>query len=425
MGGQSLFYFTKILKVLSRRPAGEIQSRIKLLSNICQKPNVKQLLQSQIRLLNKVPGPFKIFRASSLPNQIVEQEFNTDKTVHSYNVAHSIHILLFALKIFCAFNSAFLLDGSQLNGDLITGYITWFVVFSLGHLMFLSVRQKHSQFVLLINTIFTIEAVKNSPAVKLVVWNTPFVYIFANIFFVILIMVADIDPINHWSHLHFSQSWPFVYATQKFLFIVYNTWNYSLVTGLICTIMYNGLYLSYIALSVLSTQLHEKYTQKPNSFYSFHNGIQQYRQLEIYTKLINSCFENVAFPVKIVYITLGILLGVVICQPKIRAATSITSFGFCFYIYVCVLFFLTVGYYFPGQCNETSRKIHRACKREMAYLLKVSVVTRHDRRVSRMMIQACKDMRIRFGSSNYYERNTALNIFNLLIEKTVTLVLLF
>ncbi len=209
---------------LTRQP----QPKPKLVSKFCHKQNVKQLLQSQVNLFNKVPGPFKIFQTSSKTNQILNQEPNTDNTIRSYNLAHCIHIVLFALKVLCAFDTAFRNDG-KISGDLLTGYITWWVVFSLGHFMFLFIRQKHSHFVLLINTLFTLQPIQNSQAVKLVVWNTPFVYIFANIFFLILLFVADIDPINIWSHLHLLQKWSYVYTFQKYFFLIYNTWNFSLV----------------------------------------------------------------------------------------------------------------------------------------------------------------------------------------------------
>ncbi len=364
---QKPFYVTKnifiwkIIKSLSNKLLECTQPFVKLFSNIFQKQDVKQLLQCQITIFNKVPGPFKIFRPSSTLDHIVELELNIDNCIRLYKIAHSIHIVIFTLKVVCAFESTFR-NGSKLNGDLIFGYSVWLIVFSLGHLMFLFVQTKHADFVNLINKMFTIKPVQNSLAIQLVVWCTPISYVFATFFFLILIIVADIDPVGIWAR----QNCPVVYKAQKYFFLVYNTWNFSLVTGLICTIMYNGIYLNYIALSVLSTQLFDKFSQESSSLSSFHNGIQIYRQLQLYTELVNSCFENVAFQVKIVYMTSAILLGVVIYQPYIRAMTSTTSFAFCVYVFLWVYFFLTVGYSFPGQCNKTCRNIRWVWKRQIA-----------------------------------------------------------
>lgn len=107
------FKCCKIFKLLSKRPTAEIQSRTKSLPNCYQKQNIKHLLQFQIHFLNTVPGPFKIFRASSSPNQIVEQKINPNNIILSYNIAHFIHILLFCLKVFSRFRVCSPFTGNQ------------------------------------------------------------------------------------------------------------------------------------------------------------------------------------------------------------------------------------------------------------------------------------------------------------------------
>lgn len=109
----------------------------------------------------------------------------------------------------------------------------------------------------------------------------------------------------------------------------------------------------------------------------------------------------------------------VIVNPTTREILPF-EFTFVFIIILGEIYgFFIVGYIFPGQALCASRATKQQWRKS---IIKNQGLC--DKAYQRKLFRACSDVKLRFGSVNYYGRTTALVVVQFVIEKSLKVMLL-
>lgn len=147
----------------------------------------------------------------------------------------------------------------------------------------------------------------------------------------------------------------------------------------------------------------------------------KYSYIQIHTQKINTCFQvTFALYIKPILMFACIVPATLLINPKLRATTSSAGLLLCLYVCINAYIMLAIGYYIPGKVNSISRQNLELFK---------SMLEKADGVYSRLecsyKMKSCRDIRIYIGSTNFYERTTALNILEFVIDQTINITLLF
>lgn len=200
-----------------------------------------------------------------------------------------------------------------------------------------------------------------------------------------------------------------------FVVDIWEIWSFTWVLSLMAIQLYCGVLQAYAAIckgvATLLKNSEDRIILSKNSFFA-------YRRLQVLTCLTNQCFQDrFAICTKMFVMSMACITGTVSLSPKIREAISLLELLFagvnCVEVY-CIMIF---GYAFPGMANRKSGELKVRWRKHIW----------QDRRKctawERRMLWSCQDIRIRFGSVNYYEKATSLVIVQFTLEKTMGLML--
>lgn len=153
-----------------------------------------------------------------------------------------------------------------------------------------------------------------------------------------------------------------------------------------------------------------------------HLSIEMYRRLQILVRLTNDCYQNTtAVYLMNSAITLGCVCGAIMLDSRIRSHLYFSEQFYCVALLtLCYIIFL-FGYAFPGWANENSKE----AKKIWAGQLSEERGGRKCIAWKRRFVRSCQDIRLCFGSVNYFEATTNLVIIQFVMDNTVTLLLLF
>ncbi len=208
--------------------------------------------------------------------------------------------------------------------------------------------------------------------------------------------------------------------------VIFETLDITIVANVCIFLLYEGMFCWYIAIYEMIKVLRENMEkrQKESVFGQscrFKRWLTEYRHLEMHTIQINNCYqEKYALSFKPVLMFTIIVFGTLLLEPELRLSTSLSGLILSSYALINTVILVAIGYYIPGKVNEISRSIlakfrsmavERSC---LSYSLKEYKRT----------IRAFRDVRIYIGTVNFYERMTALNILNFLVNQTINLILL-
>lgn len=375
----------------------------------------KDLIQFHVRLIS-------LISFSSVPIHVV---YNSTKLVAyhaNYRKLLFLKTLQFVHTAYYGFKGFVLLQKYTLLGETLTGnglvqIAFWLVPAIIGFLLPALLRSHGNEISLVSNHVLTLEHAKNSILLKFLLLAIPVACTGVSVLYAALLIIFDTNKSS-------------TNAAGLNIFRVFinafDIWDFCYVAYTGCFAIYIGMFGSYLTLYNLSVHLRRDMINFPDKPQLHLNKvIGCYKQLQLYAKLVNYCFQHaLALPVKVVLLTLAILLATVALNERLRSssATEVLVLGEFTLLNLYVL--LAIGYSFPGMLNTNSKVILQKWQTIVSTgFTGKSRLLVLKREMSRI-IKACAPVKVGIGSSNYYEKQTALVIMRFLIDSTVNLVLL-
>lgn len=146
-----------------------------------------------------------------------------------------------------------------------------------------------------------------------------------------------------------------------------------------------------------------------------------YRKLQVFSAITNQCLKDYTLAFQVFLMSWVIMTTSILIDQTIRDTMQtfeiVLLTGIILEVYT--IGFLT-GYRFPGQANEKSKVIKQIWKRHVIY----SSTKGKQRKIEKTTIKSFQDIKIMFGSVNFYEKMTSLVIVNFVIEKSIRVMLL-
>lgn len=110
-----------------------------------------------------------------------------------------------------------------------------------------------------------------------------------------------------------------------------------------------------------------------------------------------------------------VLTSCMLLNPVTREIIPVSHF-YLFLVFLGEMYaFFVIGYTFPGQTFVYSKNIRNSWKQNLG---------KRGYKGKQQLAKSCGDIKVRFGSVNYYGRLTALIVLQFVIEKSLKLVLL-
>ncbi len=377
--------------------------------------SLKYLFQCQIRIINSIPGSVFLFTPSTNGNLI--ETSATSSVFRKLKLVHFAHLVIYAIKGFAFFKQYMGSHVEIKTGSKLVSVIYWYILSFAGCFLFPFVRNRHLEFSASINTLFrNIAILQCSTVAKILLFISSFATLCLIFMFAIFEALFKYDPIKE----EFLTNVPSIFLIPyKVIVNCYEIWNIAVLASIGSLVIINGMFLSYIALALKSNELFQQTKQLSGSKLESNllKSLQQYKQLDLLATLSNNCFKKaIALPFQIMVFSTAIFLGVNIFHPGIRATTSNVGIAFCSYTLLYIYLVLIIGYSYPGRVHHISQNLRHVWKK---IIWSNRLLMKHRRSVF-----ACKDIRIHFGSVNFYERGTTLVLLNFITEKTISMVLL-
>lgn len=298
---------------------------------------------------------------------------------------------------------------------------SWLNICLFGLVVFSFINEKAMDLTRVINTLYILPPVSVEILIKAYMLYLPFAYVCMFFFYGALVFTTAFEPISATvCNYGFIRQSNLFCSPLKILVGIYQVWNFSVIVGIGCVVVYHGLFCSYLAIWRLTRDM---------QIYSLHymyipllRQFRKYRHLQLYTGIVNDCFqEKLALQFLMVFVFLTILFGTIILHPSFRSMAEIEAIAVGVYTLAMMYTFLMIGYYFPGEIYQISKRVlglqyHTITTRRYARVLQKEY---------RAVARACQPLKIRFGSVSYYEEGTVLVIIHFIIEKTSTFILLF
>lgn len=297
-------------------------------------------------------------------------------------------------------------DGSLLGVLLMNIYITFV---STTVLIFL--KRKTPTFVNLVNFLNNYNELNlglgtfQTNLVKVIVIQPLLITIPCSILIlVVLLSNIEFHTANNWSQV-----------TWNLVFNLYRWWDWTWVVQLDLLVGFCGLFVAYAAV----------YLGSRSVFKEARNGYQtlsweHYQKLQIVTRLVNECFQDeYAIGIMASLMCWAVLATSVILSPNMRSILP----GEFILVFVLLLFeiyaFFVIGYTFPGKALCASRATKNHWKMFVDFRQNGA-----NEQYQKRKVRACADIKLRFGSVNYYGRMTALAVVQFVIEKSLKVMLL-
>lgn len=288
--------------------------------------------------------------------------------------------------------------------------------------------EKAESIVDIFNTFCELETVKSSLYFKFVFYINPIVAAIIPVLYGFAVLLIGMDPItsnpafqlNNWTKLKY---------ILRILMPTFEIWNFTVLSSVGLLLVHEGMLFSYIALYEIALEWYKK-TLDPYQTFSFRYTklkclVASYYKLKIYTLRENDCYQTTfAVRYKPILLIVSISLATVMLSQKLRSTTSSIGLFFCVFTVSNCYIFMALAYYFPGKVNEYSKRTLAVYSRFIA-ANQIDTGNGNSAKKGRKIIYACRDVRVYIGDTNYYEKLTALNILDFLVEQTIRTVLLF
>lgn len=376
--------------------------------------NVRTIIKSHLNLNSWLPGSFNVWLPSQEPNKILSGSTNSRK-LQKITIIQLVHIILHMFQLIAHLN---FLSAPRLSPMLL---VYWTHSFICGAIVHNYIRNKTSDFALLANTLYKTSIVEDSVIVKICML-VGFNAVIPNlVLFCFVLLSANYEPIAATIETYRLLSENACHIL-KILIQVYQIWNYALIMGPTYLLCMMGYFSAYLSLWLLCRELKRRVKL---SSVSVTTSIEEYTQLQIYTALVNQCFQkHIAIPYKMMLMLLAVLAGGSVLRPEFRLEATPASFGASIYAVSCIYFALVAGYYVPGKANYSSHLIKGIWKRRLDEPDIILKVQRKEQKLVRGQIRSKMQIKIFFGATNFYERGTSLNMLDVLVDKTVAFLLL-
>lgn len=387
-----------------------LKSILKMISHI----SVASLFRFQLKIINFVSFGKVPFSAIQAPGQLLSLKSGHQPAfITSFGIGYVIVFLVYISAIFKVDKTG----QSQISGDslFILSLFTGRLILTIPVVKF--VNNNYTEFALLCNSLLQIRHVRSSHMFRLVAFCTPFVSLFVSVLYVVVGVLFAVSDTN----LSTSSTW--FEKTASALLTVYDVWSFSHITSLSAFLSYSGLFLSYISMYRLIMFVYNRSRSRTSFCNVFRNSFISYKQLQVYTALANFCFkETLAVPVKLTFVTVSILFGTIVIDPKLRSVTSTPALIFDLYVVVLAYGLGTVGYGLPGQVNWISKQVLKSWKRRLV-LWPTNKRFKRKTMELKKILDGMMDIRIEFGKSNYYGRSTSFVLLRFVVECTVNLII--
>lgn len=147
-----------------------------------------------------------------------------------------------------------------------------------------------------------------------------------------------------------------------------------------------------------------------------------YNQIQVFAGLVNDCFrEYMSFPILVDLMICSMVHTIVLVHKSLRSTTSTPILLYLIVVVVLCCILMAFAYALPAQANEMSKQTQGVWKS----LIFEENIHRKARKEYYRIVLKSQDIRIGFGTFNYFEKLTPLVICNFLLEKIATLCLIF
>lgn len=199
---------------------------------------------------------------------------------------------------------------------------------------------------------------------------------------------------------------------------MYEIWDFAWAVTVACTQIWTACMPLYAVIYMGTQILLRNAANLPSD-----SSIDMYRRLQIFVRLTNNCYQNTT---TVYILNSGIILcclcGASMLADRVRAHLHFSEQFFCVVLIVLCYIIFHFGFGFPGQANGNSKVVKEIWKGQLSIKGAQSV---QGLVWKRKFIKSCPDIRVYFGSANYFEETTGLAVIKFVIDNTVTLLLLF
>lgn len=154
--------------------------------------------------------------------------------------------------------------------------------------------------------------------------------------------------------------------------------------------------------------------------------IRYYRELQLFIGIVNDVFQDfMAGTSKLIIIVGAVFTGVILVNSHLRKSTQTLFLILSFYAMMVCYIVILVAYSFPGKVNSTSKMVKRSWRSE-TFHVQLDGMKRSRANIQKLKkyITSSRNIKIKFGPNNFYERGTAVNILLFVVENINTLALI-
>ncbi len=359
----------------------------------------KDFVYRQIQVWNMISSINPIFEISNLTGKISYKKEATN-LIRFGAILHlatsSWNMLDLTLKFTTKRN-----EGCAMFGSYLFQILLW-ICFSTSAILNTVITDSHQDVVLVVNTLC-----QKSIKIGLGNWVTmPLKLVMLNC------IISAIGVSGLFSLNILMQNWSNMGASRWAVFglTVFSILRHNVLAGFL---MLQVWIASYMAIWKMSKNLIEISNAAGND-YSEIDQIRLYTRLQIVANAINSCVGGlVSF-----YTTTGVMftstmMGTVLVAGNLRESTKSIELFIAGFLATQMLFFLSIGFWFPSMCNKNSNKIKESWRRKR--------VVAGENKLARRMAKACRDIRLFIGNMEYFKQGTVLKLLNWAAETTASI----
>lgn len=384
-----------------------------------QATSLEKLVKFYCSLSDKIPGRFQLWKASKDPSKVVEVT-KEHRCFRKVNFMRFAHLLIHSLQAIVTANQLLNENRSNIQSRGIS-LCFWLTTTMECYICTVFALRNAQDVALIINTLYRLPRINSCRVLKSFMYVVPCTLVGLSFINSILVVRGKSESLTN------AISFPLLATTGlKWVFRFYEIWTFTATMSLSIMVVSVGMWSSYVALWVLTAAMYSDAARNYSSdtLNKLTDSLKEYAHLHLYTNLVNSCFqEYLALRFKMAIMSVTIILGAFVIKSGF---VSWPSFLLGAYFIITSYGFMAVGYYFPGKTNWISMILRWAWLQKLAMNKKqpLAVVNRRAIKEVKAKIKALPALKLRFGSVNFYERGTALNIMQFLSDKTITVVLL-
>lgn len=304
----------------------------------------------------------------------------------------------------------------------------WWMFNILGCLFFYVNMNKHKELTSFINFLLRetntkLEAVWN---IKLIMIQGPILSVMGPILWLLLIALADVHPLifhcNSWIQAEFGFLPSILF---RIVSIAYETWNCALYCSLATFQVFLGVFAMYgvihwATMEILANLRNLRRDAAAFSYQKLLQSVRSYKRILVLTTITNDAFkDDTSVGYKLCGMSISAGIALVQVNYKLNKVISTPAMSMLDYIFLQWYCTFLLGYGVPGQANQNSKKI-KAVWKQCSIRGDQSGIQLKRHGVNGRI----PDIRLQFGSVNYYEANTPLNIVHFVMDKTASILLL-